>query len=152
MLGTNPGSLFCVIFRRRRTNDSLKMAIVSWHWRLGLFCCWPQFGGRAGMINVVVISSPWATVDATAENYGVVDTEKDWEVKTGRRVGVVLWPRLARAFFRSKPSRLSQTDCQENLTPRRSRSLCLSDHRRHWTSNPDWTTGSRAMALRWVSP
>lgn len=48
------------------------------------------------------------------------------------------WWRLVGEFFTLKPSRISQTDCQENLTPRRSPSLRLSDCGGHWTSSPLW--------------
>lgn len=86
--------------------------IVSWHWRLGLFCCWPQFGGRAGMINVPVISSPWATVDAAAENYGGVDTEKGLRSEDRQEGGSGAVAKVSPSFLQIKtqqvePDRLS---------------------------------------------
>lgn len=101
-----------LFFRKTCTDDCLKSAVVSWHWRWGLFCGWPQFGGRASMINVLAISSPWATVGARAEKYSRVDTEKEWGTKAGRREGVALLVEVSRSFFQIKtqqaePDRLS---------------------------------------------
>lgn len=127
------------------------MAIVSWHWRLGLFCGWPQFGGQASMINVLVISLRWATVDGAAERIiAGVDTEKDWEVKAGKEGGSGAVAKVSHSFLQIKtrqaePDRLSgELDTQaitESLSPWPLHAL-----------NPDWTTGSGATALRQVGP
>lgn len=77
-----------VIFRKTCMDDSLKSAVVSWHWRKGLFCSWPQFGGRPSMINGLAISSLWETVGRGVEKYS--RAEKEWEVKAVRRKGVGL--------------------------------------------------------------
>lgn len=86
------------------------------------------------MINVLAISSLWATVDARVEKYNRVDTETKWEIKAVRRKGVALLVEINRSLLQT-PRRLSQTDRQENLTPRLSLGIelpTLFEQEAHW--------------------